>query len=235
MYKAVHWSLSGTESERRATMIESTTDRAKRVADELDAELARNDTLVTEVIRPRLAELAAISKPRTVRASARAGSRAHLAEPTEPQLNVLRAADNPAGAVSQNGSTGVTRPLIRALAAKGYGTAAYDLQRRHLIVGFNINDRGRKAARERFGAPEWSVSVHDHQPPSVLGTELCGRVVVRPNGTAEQCAEPVKSPIHDPAAYLAYTAELTTELGKWVAGTGEYVTDRDDLVHPFTD
>jgi hypothetical protein len=111
--------------------------------------------------RPSTAELAAIGRPGTVRASARAGSKAHLAELTEPQLRVLRAADNQAGTVSQNGSTGVTRPLIKALDAKGYGRAMYDSQRRHLIVGFEINERGRRATRERFGTPEWAVSVHD--------------------------------------------------------------------------
>lgn len=191
-------------------------------------------------LNPSTAELAAIGRPGTVRASARAGSKAHLAELTEPQLRVLWAADNPAGLISQNGSTGVTRPLIRALDAKGYGTATYDMQRRHLIVGFTINDRGRRAARERFGLPEWAVSVHDFAPPSAYGHELCGRVVVRPNGTGEQCAEPVKSPIHDPAAYLAYRAALTAELDKWKAGDGEYATVAgqaavDTHVHPFTD
>lgn len=119
-----------------------------------------------EIQAPTVTELASLSanRPGTVRASARAGSKAHLAELTEPQLRVLWAADNPAGAVSQNGSTGVTRPLIRALVAKGYGTAAYDMQRRHLIVGFTINDRGRGAARARFGTPEWAGPAIDGCP-----------------------------------------------------------------------
>lgn len=186
--------------------------------------------------RPSTAELAAIGRPGTVRASARAGSKAHLAELTEPQLRVLWAADNPAGMVSQNGSTGVTRPLIRALDAKGYGTAAYDTRRRHLIVGFKINDRGRKAARAKYGTPEWAVSVHDFAPPSMFGDEFCGRVVVRPNGSGEQCGEPVKSPIHDPAGYLMYATALTTEMGKWRRGEGEYAPLADTAhVHPFTD
>lgn len=195
----------------------------------------------TEPARPSTTELAAISRPGTVRASARAGSKAHLAELTEPQLRVLWAADNPSGTVSQNGSTGVTRPLIRALVAKGYGTAIYDMQRRHLIVGFRINDRGRTAARVRFGTPEWAVSVHDFTPPSMFGHELCGRVVVRPNGTGEQCGEPVKSPIHDPAAYLTYAAKVTVELAKWRDGQGEYAATElakfadTTHVHPFAD
>jgi hypothetical protein len=232
-------------------MTETTADRSERVADEIDAELARQKTLVTDVVRPRLAELAAIGRPGTVRASARAGSKAHLAELTEPQLRVLWAADNPAGYVSQNGSTGVTRPLIKALDAKGYGQAAYDMQRKHLIIGFEINDRGRKAARERFGVPEWAVSVHDFAPPSAHGDTLCGRVVIRPNGSGEQCAEPVKSPIHDPAGYLTYAAGLDTELAAWRSGEGEYADSQppasagcphgtrrwadDTHVHPFSD
>lgn len=183
--------------------------------------------------RPSLAELAALPTNRPVKATR---THAHLADLTEPQLRVLWAADNPAGLVSANGSTGVTRPLIKALDAKGYGNAVYDTQRRHLVIGFEINQRGRLAARERFGLPEWAVSVHEHQPPSVYGTELCGRTVIRPNGTGEQCAEPVKSPIHDPAAYLAYAAELATELAKWKAGEGVYATLADDAhVHPFSD
>jgi hypothetical protein len=207
--------------------------------------------------RPAPTELAALStnRPGTVRASARTGSKAHLADITEAQLRVLWAADNPSGLVSTNGSTGITRPLVRNLDVKGYGRAMYDTQRRHLIIGFQINQRGRAAARERFGTPEWAVSVHEHQPPSIYGAELCGRVVVRPGGTAEQCAEPVKSPIHDPAAYLAFRAELAAELAKWstnlaaeVAGPiGQFVVDThvnpltmdrvadDTHVHPFTD
>lgn len=185
-----------------------------------------------QVERPSLAELAALPTNRPVKATR---THAHLADLTEPQLRVLWAADNPSGLVSQNGSTGVTRPLIRALDAKGYGTATYDQQRRHLVIGFEINRRGRRAARERFGTPEWTVSVHEHQPTDPPSYQ-CGRIVVRPNGTAQQCAEPVKSPIHDPAAYLAYRAELTAELAKWRAGLPPYgVLADNEHVHPFTD
>lgn len=199
------------------------------------------------IVPPSLAELGALDGCRrgTVRASARAGSQAHLTELTDTQLRVLWAADNPAGYVSQNGSTGITRPSIKALDAKGYGRAIFDARRRHLVIGFEINARGRAAARERFGTPGWAISVHDHQPPSIQGHALCGRVVVRPNGTAEQCGEPVKSAIHDPAEYPAYRTELAAELAKWRAGTGEYASasappnsasdDRADLVHPFAD
>jgi hypothetical protein len=194
----------------------------------------RSESLATiQANRPSLAEVATLSTNRPVKATR---TKAHLADLTEPQLRVLWAADNPSGLVSQNGSTGVTRPIIKALDAKGYGTAAYDQRRRHLVIGFTINDRGRRAARERFGVPEWAVSVHNHRPPSIHGPELCGRIVIRPNGTDEQCAEPVRSPIHDPAAYLTYCAKLATELVKWVKREGEYAILADDEhVHPFTD
>jgi hypothetical protein len=62
---------------------------------------------------------------------------------------------------------------------------------------------------------------------------LCWQQVERPNGAIVPCGEPVKSPVHDPAAYLAYDAELRTELKKWVAGEGEYMDPREDLIHPF--
>jgi hypothetical protein len=61
---------------------------------------------------------------------------------------------------------------------------------------------------------------------------VCDAMVERPDGTGDQCGEPVNSPVHDPAAYLAYDAELRTELKKWVAGEGEY-DPREDLIHPF--
>jgi hypothetical protein len=102
-----------------------------------------------------VAELKSIGTGRPVATK----SKAHLADLTEPQLRVLWAADNPAGAVSQNGSTGVTRPIIKALDAKGYGRAAYDMKRKYLIVGFEINDRGRRAAREHFGVPAWAADL----------------------------------------------------------------------------
>lgn len=142
-----------TETEQRE-LIEQAHGQAlaTHVARELDVELAQNDKIVRDVVRPRLAELANLSTNRRVPATS---TKAHLAELTEPQLHVLRAGDNPSGLVSQNGSTGVTRPLIRALDAKGYGNAVYHMTRRHLIIGFEINARGRAAARERFGVPEW--------------------------------------------------------------------------------
>lgn len=102
---------------------------------------------MTEIQAPTVTELASLSanRPGTVRASARTGSKAHLAELTRAQLDVLKMAVAAGGTVSQNGSTGVTRPAIRALAAKGYGEAMFDMARRHLIIGFRINDRGRRA------------------------------------------------------------------------------------------
>lgn len=36
---------------------------------------------------------------------------------------------------------------------------------------------------------------------------VCRLLVERPDGRREECGEPVKSPVHDPVAYLAYAAE----------------------------
>jgi hypothetical protein len=66
----------------------------------------------------------------------------------------------------------------------------------------------------------------------VSASELCWQQVERPNGAIVPCGEPVSSPVHDPAAYLAYEAELRTELKKWVNREGEY-DPREDLIHPF--
>lgn len=165
--------------------------------------------------RPSVIELAAIGRPGTVRASARAGSKAHLAELTGAQLDMLQAADNPSGAVSMNGSTGMTRPTARALDAKGYGRAMTHATRRHLIIGFEINDAGRRAVRAARGWPVWA-GVH---APILDDAGLCYQNVPRPNGRTEGCGEPVKSPIHDPAGYLAYRAQLRAELATWVLGS----------------
>lgn len=91
------------------------------------------------------ASLAELTGLATNRPGTATKSGAQHAELTRPQLNVLFMADNPSGCVSQNGSTGVTRPLIRALDRKGYGSAQYDMVRKYLIVGFRINERGRHA------------------------------------------------------------------------------------------
>jgi hypothetical protein len=57
------------------------------------------------------------------------------------------------------------------------------------------------------------VSVHDFLPGH--SGMSCVRMVVRPDGTGDACGEPVKSAIHDPAAYAAYHSELKVELGKY--------------------
>lgn len=120
-------------------------------------EAAHTEALaMNQPTRPSVDELAALSTNRRVPATR---TKAHLAPLTDAQLRVLWAADNPSGCASQNGSTGITRPLIKALDAKGYGRAQYDMQRHYLIVGFEINDRGRKAARERFGTPKWAIDL----------------------------------------------------------------------------
>lgn len=159
----------------------------------LSEALDRMDRRQAEPARPSVTELAAIGRPGTVRASARAGSKAHLAELTAAQLDVLQMADNPSGCVSQNGSTGVTRPSIRALAAKGYGRAVYDMQRRHLIIGFEINDAGRRAVRAARGWPTWAGT---HNPLIGKYETVCFRHLPTPRGVVAQCGEPADSPIH---------------------------------------
>lgn len=51
---------------------------------------------------------------------------------------------------------------------------------------------------------------HDFNPGQ--NSAVCVEIVDRPDGSAELCGEPIKSPVHDPAAYLAYAAELGIEL-----------------------
>lgn len=174
-------------------MTETTAQRSQRVADEIDAALdGQLAALVTETVRPRLTELAAIGRPGTVRASARAGSKAHLTDLTHRQLDVLQMADNPSGGVSANGSTGVTRPTIKALDAKGYGRAVYDMRRKHLVIGFEINDAGRRAVRAARGWPTWAG------PHTYLANadRTCYQNVERPSGFVQACGEPANSPIH---------------------------------------
>lgn len=57
------------------------------------------------------------------------------------------------------------------------------------------------------------VSVHDFEPGH--SGMSCVRMVVRPDGTGDACGEPVKSAIHDPAAYSAYATELASALAEW--------------------
>lgn len=102
-----------------------------------------------------LAELAAAGRGSAGIGRISSPSKRHLAELTGPQLDVLQMADNPSACVSQNGSTGVTRPIIKALVAKGYGRAVFDATRRYLIIGFEINDAGRRAVRAARGVPGW--------------------------------------------------------------------------------
>lgn len=63
-------------------------------------------------------------------------------------------------------------------------------------------------------------SVHDCEPGH--SGMVCDRIVMRPDGTGDACGEPVNSPIHDPAAYLAYEKELKTELAAWSRGDEGY-------------
>lgn len=61
------------------------------------------------------------------------------------------------------------------------------------------------------------VSVHT---PKLDDAGLCKLVVDRPSGIPAICGEPVKSAIHDPAAFSAYHAELALELKKWQDPSG---------------
>lgn len=66
------------------------------------------------------------------------------------------------------------------------------------------------------------VSVHDFE--SGYSGMSCVRMVERPDGTGDACGEPVKSAIHDPAAYSAYATELKAELGKYTRREPPYDT-----------
>lgn len=57
-----------------------------------------------------------------------------------------------------------------------------------------------------------TAQTHDFWP---YAGGVCRLLVERPDGRHEECGEPVKSPVHDPAAYLAYAEELRVELRKW--------------------
>lgn len=87
-------------------------------------------------------------------------------------------------------------------------------------------DARRERARARVQPTEQT-----HEFVTGSSTGLCWQQVDRPNGSVAPCAEPINSPIHNPAAYLEYATALGTELKKWANGEGEYA----DLVHPFTD
>lgn len=67
------------------------------------------------------------------------------------------------------------------------------------------------------------VSVHD---PKFDAAGLCAVVVDRPSGIPTICSEPVKSAIHDPAAYSAYHTELLLELKGWSAPASGADLDR---------
>lgn len=111
---------------------------------------------VADPNRPSLNELATLATNQrgTVRASARAGSKAHLAELTNAQRKALKAAcgpvfDQASGFRIQGSGWSVT--TWRALAAKGFGEtvtvaqAGWTRGARHQVIGFRINDRGRRA------------------------------------------------------------------------------------------
>lgn len=82
-----------------------------------------------------------------------------------------------------------------------------------------------------------TAQTHDFWP---YAGGVCRLLVERPDGRHEECGEPVKSPVHDPAAYLAYAEELRIELRKWSAPrvsledlVAEYGQTRQNLGNAF--
>lgn len=73
------------------------------------------------------------------------------------------------------------------------------------------------AMRQRPASP----LTHDAAIPS--WSDTCMMMVTRPSGVTEPCGEPVNSPIHDPAAYLAYEKELKAALADFAKPTVEDV------------
>jgi hypothetical protein len=55
-----------------------------------------------------------------------------------------------------------------------------------------------------------------HEYEASYNGMCCGAMVELPDGTGDQCGEPIKSPIHDPQEYLRYSRELAEALIEWV-------------------
>lgn len=83
--------------------------------------------------------------------------------------------------------------------------------------------------QQQWAAARQPVSVHE---PKLDAAGLCVLVMDRPSGIPTQCGEPVKSPIHDPAAYTAYATELALELKKWQDPTGTEVDRALEIAFP---
>lgn len=108
------------------------------------------------------------------------------------------------------------------------------------VCGLRVDAAGRCPDA---GAPTHQVKLtaqtHEHKTAPAYG-ELCARMVERPDGSAQLCGEPALSAIHDPAAYLAYAAELREELDKLAPRTRiedmiiEYGTARGNLYRAKT-
>lgn len=107
------------------------------------------------------------------------------------------------------------------------------------VCGLRVDAAGR--------CPDADAPTHQIKPTEQthdyvnhLSGEVCGVMVERPNGLFAECREPIKSPVHDPAAYLAYAAELREELDKWAPRTRiedmiiEYGTARGNLYRAKT-
>lgn len=85
-----------------------------------------------------------------------------------------------------------------------------------------------------------TAQTHDYQAAPVSDDGTCWLPVKRPDSSTQLCGEPIKSPVHDPAAYLAYAEELRVELRKWSAPrvsledlVAEYGQTRQNLGRAF--
>lgn len=97
-----------------------------------------------------------------------------------------------------------------------------------LVLDFEYEDE----ADEIPAAPV--ERTHGHEPVDASG--MCVRFVERPDGRTVQCGEPVKAPIHEPAAYLAYEREMRSALDEWKSGPSVRLTTApDDVRQEATD
>ena len=69
--------------------------------------------------------------------------------------------------------------------------------------------------RKLEGWPAGDVKFRGHDFEAGYSGMVCGAMVLRPDGSGDECGEPVFSPIHDPQKYLKYTQELHDALAEW--------------------
>lgn len=118
------------------------------------------------------------------------------------------------------------RGILLAARVDGDKAAATLIERALAVIDARLTERhhetvlvhGKRIEESRGKHVQPTRQTHEYVTDS--STELCQRQVEWPIGSAAPCGEPVNSPVHDPAAYLAYSTELRTQLRKWVAGEG---------------